>query len=162
VIFTGADDQVEQTVAVPVGEPVSSFGRPSCEIAWSGASYGVVFVYEFGIRFLSFDSGLNPMGSEKLVNQVVSPIADPDIVWTGQQYGVAWADKRDNESRSEIYLARLSTTGDLLSTETRVTSAPGNRIAGPAVVESPATTMLLHPQQVATVDRYRNLLVQLG
>jgi N-methylhydantoinase A len=39
---------------------------------------------------------------------------------------------------------------------------PGDRIAGPAVVESPATTMLLHPQQVATVDRYRNLLVQLG
>ena len=39
---------------------------------------------------------------------------------------------------------------------------PGNRIAGPAVVESPATTMLLHPQQLATVDRYRNLLLRLG
>jgi N-methylhydantoinase A len=38
----------------------------------------------------------------------------------------------------------------------------GNRIAGPAVVESPATTMLLHPQQLATVDRYRNLLLRLG
>jgi N-methylhydantoinase A len=39
---------------------------------------------------------------------------------------------------------------------------PGNRIAGPAVVESPATTLLLHPTQSAAVDRYRNLLVQVG
>jgi N-methylhydantoinase A len=39
---------------------------------------------------------------------------------------------------------------------------PGNRIAGPAVVESPATTLLLHTQQTATVDRYRNLVLRLG
>ncbi len=37
---------------------------------------------------------------------------------------------------------------------------PGNRIAGPAIVESPATTLLLHPRQMATVDRSRNLLLQ--
>jgi len=39
---------------------------------------------------------------------------------------------------------------------------PGNSIAGPAVVESPATSLLLHPGQTATVDRYRNLLVKVG
>jgi N-methylhydantoinase A len=39
---------------------------------------------------------------------------------------------------------------------------PGNRIIGPAVVESPATTLLLHAQQTATVDRYRNLVLRLG
>jgi N-methylhydantoinase A len=39
---------------------------------------------------------------------------------------------------------------------------PGNRIAGPAVVESPATTLLLHPQQTARVDRYRNVRLQVG
>ncbi len=112
--------------AAPVGSYIPNVGRPSCEIAWTGDSYGVVFVYEHDVRFLRFDSGLNPTGNEKRVNQVVSPIADPDIVWTGQQYGVAWADKRDNESRSEIYLARLSEAGESLSTETRVTSATGN------------------------------------
>ena len=37
---------------------------------------------------------------------------------------------------------------------------PGNRIVGPAIVESPATTLLLHPRQTATVDRSRNLLLQ--
>jgi N-methylhydantoinase A len=39
---------------------------------------------------------------------------------------------------------------------------PGNIIVGPAVVESTATTLLLHPQQTATVDRYRNLLLRIG
>jgi N-methylhydantoinase A len=39
---------------------------------------------------------------------------------------------------------------------------PGNRICGPAVVESTATTLLLHPRQTATVDRYRNLLLRIG
>jgi N-methylhydantoinase A len=39
---------------------------------------------------------------------------------------------------------------------------PGNRISGPAVVESSATTLLLHPRQTATLDRYRNLLLRMG
>jgi N-methylhydantoinase A len=39
---------------------------------------------------------------------------------------------------------------------------PGNRVTGPALVESAATTMLLHRQQTAIVDRYRNLLLRLG
>jgi N-methylhydantoinase A len=40
--------------------------------------------------------------------------------------------------------------------------APKNRIAGPAVIESPATTVLLHPDQKATVDSYLNLLIEMG
>ena len=40
--------------------------------------------------------------------------------------------------------------------------APKNRIAGPAVIESPATTMLLHPDQMATVDAYLNLLIEMS
>ena len=38
----------------------------------------------------------------------------------------------------------------------------GNIIHGPAVVDSPATSLLLHPGQTASVDRYRNLLVKVG
>jgi N-methylhydantoinase A/oxoprolinase/acetone carboxylase beta subunit len=40
--------------------------------------------------------------------------------------------------------------------------APKNRIAGPAVIESPATTVLLHPDQRATVDSYLNLLIEMA
>jgi N-methylhydantoinase A len=40
--------------------------------------------------------------------------------------------------------------------------APKNRIAGPAVIESPATTVILHPDQNATVDSYMNLLIEMA
>jgi N-methylhydantoinase A len=40
--------------------------------------------------------------------------------------------------------------------------APKNRIAGPAVIESPATTVLLHPDQKAVVDSYLNLLIEMA
>jgi N-methylhydantoinase A len=40
--------------------------------------------------------------------------------------------------------------------------APKNRIAGPAVIESPATTVILHPDQHATVDSYMNLLIEMA
>lgn len=34
---------------------------------------------------------------------------------------------------------------------------PGNRVAGPAVIEAPTTTILVHPGQQASVDPYRNV-----
>jgi N-methylhydantoinase A len=37
---------------------------------------------------------------------------------------------------------------------------PGNRIAGPAVVESPATTTIVHPGQRVRVDEYLNLILE--
>jgi len=38
----------------------------------------------------------------------------------------------------------------------------GNGIAGPAIIESAATTLLLHPGQTASVDSYLNLLLEIG
>jgi N-methylhydantoinase A len=37
---------------------------------------------------------------------------------------------------------------------------PNHEIPGPAVVEQLDTTTLIHPEQVATVDNYLNLIVQ--
>lgn len=39
---------------------------------------------------------------------------------------------------------------------------PGNLVPGPAVVEAPTTTTLVHPDQSAAVDGYRNLVISLG
>jgi N-methylhydantoinase A len=39
---------------------------------------------------------------------------------------------------------------------------PGNEIEGPAVIESAATTVLLHPKQLARVDSYLNLLLEIN
>jgi N-methylhydantoinase A len=37
---------------------------------------------------------------------------------------------------------------------------PGHRIAGPAIVEQLDTTTVLHPEQEATVDEYRNIIIR--
>jgi len=37
---------------------------------------------------------------------------------------------------------------------------PGHRIVGPAVIEQMDTTTLIHPEQEAVVDSYRNLIVK--
>jgi len=37
--------------------------------------------------------------------------------------------------------------------------APGQEIAGPAVIEAPDTTMLVRPAQSVRMDEYRNLLL---
>ena len=39
---------------------------------------------------------------------------------------------------------------------------PGNAIAGPAIVWTPITTLVVAPEQVARVDGYRNLIVSVG
>jgi hypothetical protein len=111
--------------AVHVGGYIPNFGRPRCDIGWSGNSYGVVFVYEFEIRFRRFDAGLDEIGSEKLVAFAPNGIADPDVVWTGQEYGVAWSGARETSSL-EIFFRRVSDNGDPLSPDTRVTFASRN------------------------------------
>jgi N-methylhydantoinase A len=37
---------------------------------------------------------------------------------------------------------------------------PGHRIVGPAIVEQLDTTTVIHPEQVATVDEYRNIIIR--
>lgn len=39
--------------------------------------------------------------------------------------------------------------------------APGNQISGPAVVEAPNTTILIHPGQRASIDEYLNIAIEL-
>jgi N-methylhydantoinase A len=39
---------------------------------------------------------------------------------------------------------------------------PGNAIAGPAIVWTPITTLVVAPEQVARVDGYKNLIVSVG
>jgi N-methylhydantoinase A len=43
---------------------------------------------------------------------------------------------------------------------TRDRLEPGHKISGPAVIEQLDTTTVIHPEQQATVDDYRNLIVR--
>jgi N-methylhydantoinase A len=37
---------------------------------------------------------------------------------------------------------------------------PGNVIQGPAVIETPVTTIVIHPNQRATIDEYKNTIIE--
>ena len=37
---------------------------------------------------------------------------------------------------------------------------PGHKITGPAIVEQLDTTTVIHPEQEATVDEYRNIIIR--
>jgi hypothetical protein len=50
----------------------------------------------------------------------------PGLVWTGTEYGLAWADARWGDS--EVYFERLDTLGARIGTETRVTDDPQEQI----------------------------------
>ena len=43
---------------------------------------------------------------------------------------------------------------------TRDRLEPGHKISGPAVIEQLDTTTVIHPEQQAMVDDYRNLIVK--
>jgi N-methylhydantoinase A len=39
---------------------------------------------------------------------------------------------------------------------------PGNAVPGPAIVWTPITTLVIPPERVARLDRYRNLVLSVG
>ena len=45
---------------------------------------------------------------------------------------------------------------------TATSLAAGNRIAGPALIEEHASTTVVHPQDVVTVDAFGNLRIEIG
>jgi N-methylhydantoinase A len=59
----------------------------------------------------------------------------------------------------EIYLGREHGTVDC-HIYGRNLLEPGHELAGPAVIEQMDTTTVIHPEQQATVDSYRNLIVK--
>ena len=50
----------------------------------------------------------------------------------------------------------------MLNTEVynREALEPGHKISGPAIVEQLDTTTVIHPEQEAAVDDYRNIMIK--
>jgi hypothetical protein len=65
---------------------------------------------------------MQAIGPDTRVTTAAGLSWEPSIVWTGSQYGIAWEDDRDGDS--EIYFARLSSSGARVGGDVRVTQAP--------------------------------------
>ncbi|HUT53750.1 MAG TPA: hypothetical protein VM658_10180 [bacterium] len=64
--------------------------------------------------------GYAVIGSARRVTWDGGGAGDPDLAWTGSEFGLAWEDPRDGLYYYEIYFTRLSAVGDTLGPDLRV------------------------------------------
>ena len=94
---------------------------------WNGGGYGVAWEdSRDGSRDIYF-AALDPAGGRLDADLAITSDAgnseDPDLVWTGDGYGVVWKDDRDGNE--EVYFARLDASGAKVSGDMRISYDPG-------------------------------------
>ncbi|HUT53895.1 MAG TPA: putative metal-binding motif-containing protein [bacterium] len=93
-------------------------------LTWTGSEFGVIWEdFRDGnieIYFARISAAGAKIGSDLLVTNNAGWSYFPSLSWTGSEFGVSWADDRDNAS--EIYFARISADGAKIGTDIRLTS----------------------------------------
>ena len=109
--------------------------------------YGRESAYrEAGIELVSFR--LRGSGSVRKPEMQADELGDADASHAVVKTVQAWVDAEEEVQELDGYdFERM---------------VPGNRVAGPGIVWTPITTLVLAPGQVATVDGYRNLIVSMA
>jgi hypothetical protein len=128
-IYTSAVDLTGTvTASVRVTNASGTSAWPA--LAFNISGYGVGWIdSRSGSQQLYF-AGLAADGTKTVPDTQLSPAYVVDstrdiiaLIWDGTGYGAAWTDDRDGNS--EIYFARLTAAGTILSPEERITSASG-------------------------------------
>jgi hypothetical protein len=93
-------------------------------LTWTGSEYGISWEDNRDngnpeIYFARLDSEGNKIGSDVRVTYHTTRSVAPSLVWTGSEYGISWEDARD--WRSEIYFARLDSSGNKIGSDIRIT-----------------------------------------
>ena len=126
------DDGCDKTCESPdsiTGSIVDDNDSFNPSLAWTGNGYGVAwerrvnFTTPDEIYFARLDSSGHIVGGVVQVSQAAGESADPVVVWTGTQYGVAWQDMRDGQW--EIYFAKLDSSGNKIGAEVSISGADG-------------------------------------
>lgn len=123
VVDNGARFSPSQSQPTRLSEG-ADLGSPG-GLAFSGKTYGLVYSARGATSRNTFRSfGLrSPLGPEIPVAEVNSDTFAGPIVWSGNAYGVAWEDRRDEDY--EVYFNRLTAQGGKLGADVRVTAAQG-------------------------------------
>ena len=96
--------------------------------AWNGSTYGVVWQDDprngsgADLRFVQTDGAGQPVGAESEVYESDRGVVSVDMVWTGSEYGVVWAEERVSNQRNEIYFIRLDAAGAPIGADIAVTA----------------------------------------
>jgi len=106
-------------------------GEPSLVWREAGNEYGVSWCDERDanreIYFARIDSSGNKIGSDvRITNEITGLSQDPSLATIGSEYGVAWDDNRDGNS--EMYFARIDSSGNKIGSDIRITNDGGNSV----------------------------------
>jgi hypothetical protein len=104
----------------PIGAPLRVTNDPASsmrpDLAWNGTEYGVAWQDGRNGNFEIYATRVSAtgieIGDDLRVTAAAGASAIPSIVWTGNEYGLAWEDERDTPSppvTDEIYFNRLLT-----------------------------------------------------
>jgi hypothetical protein len=110
---------------VRVTDAAGASTRP--RLAWSGTEFGLAWQdardgnEEIYFQRIAADGML--AGGAVRVTDAAGASTHPDIAYSGAGYTLVWSDARDGNT--EIYLARLSASGEKLGGDLRLTDAPG-------------------------------------
>jgi hypothetical protein len=120
-------------------------------LAWSGAQFGLAWVDnrtgDSELYFTRLDAAGLPAGEVLQVTDDPSPVETketPPILWSGEEFVVAWPDRRDQDgaSNNEVYLAHIDEDGMRVGEDQRVTeTSSDSRVLD--LVDSGETTTVL-------------------
>jgi hypothetical protein len=143
---SGTDDEPESRIRfvrldrdgrrLGAGVVLGADGSSEPTLVWTGREYGLAWTEcatsdcETGwVKFARLDSSGVPTGAPVQMGAFndFGGVA-PAIVWSGSEYGVAWADSR--VGNAEVYFVRIGPNGKRRGEEIRVTTDAGR--SGPA------------------------------
>jgi hypothetical protein len=115
---------------IPVSRSIGFYFYMKPILVWTGQEYGVAWSDEstgsFDVYFARLDARGNLIGEILDVRDAAGHAYLGDLVWNGQEFGIAWQDYRGgSSSESEVYFARVGADGNLIGSEVRVTTASG-------------------------------------
>ena len=96
-------------------------------LVWSGDGYGVAWTDKRNTNEEIYFARLTPegdrIGTEVRVTRTQGDSRNPDLEWSGQEYGLAWSEE-NSEGGSEIRFQRINRDGELVGESVRVDDVP--------------------------------------
>src|SRR5262249_56029789 len=99
-----------------------------------------------GVEIVTYRVRTTAAGTKPALRPAAERSASPPSESRAPSRRVFWSELGDFDATPVFWGERLE---------------PGNRIAGPAIIQVPDTTIVVHPGQIARLDPYRNVLVDL-
>jgi hypothetical protein len=96
------------------------------QILWTGSEYALTWTDDRDgnneIYFARLSANGTKIGSDVRITSADYGSSGPSIAWTGSQYGLAWGDARDDGSVPETYFCRVSSAGNKVGSDLRMTN----------------------------------------